>query len=384
MRAVFDLGAVGLAVGAFAIAACGASNGADSFWGGPSGGSSGSGGDDGGEFGDGSGGGSGSSSGGSSGAGDAGGPASVAFVNASPSVGDVRLCWTVGGAPLGGGRPYPFATPMPASNYPGVPAGGASILRDASALTGGNLTVYALNARILAWLEEANPSAPPSCAQVACSGSGDCLGPGNYFALPPIALQPSVFQVVALAGCLPTALDSAASTARCGTGWNATTGNLHADVVTVSPSSPSLAELNVQAVQLSPGLASQGAAQVSLGPATGPQTPIATLTAEGQLQPAMPATVAVGSDLSVFGQIGVGVDVAGAGAGSAGHLWMSLAQAQSLVDPAADPTQYFGQSATYVVAVVGDPAAPHAFDTGADGGYDGTGLHALVLPAAGR
>jgi len=34
--------------------------------------------------------------------------------------------------------------------------------------------------------------------------------------------------------------------------------------------------------------------------------------------------------------------------------------------------------------VVGDPAAPHAFDTGADGGYDGTGLHALVLPAAGR
>jgi hypothetical protein len=85
------------------------------------------------------------------------------------------------------------------------------------------------------------------------------------------------------------------------------------------------------------------------------------------------------SGLASFGQIGFGIDVLGADAGSAGHLWMSLAQAQELVDPAQDPTVYYA-GGHYVVAVVGDPAAPHAF-AGGDGGYDGRGLHVLVLPA---
>jgi hypothetical protein len=43
---------------------------------------------------------------------------------------------------------------------------------------------------------------------------------------------------------------------------------------------------------------------------------------------------------------------------------------------------FFGQPRTYVVAVLGDPTAPPAFG---DGGFDGTGLHLLVLatPAPG-
>jgi hypothetical protein len=59
---------------------------------------------------------------------------------------------------------------------------------------------------------------------------------------------------------------------------------------------------------------------------------------------------------------------------------MSLAQAQQLVDPTADPSVFFGQNRTYVVAVLGDPSAPHAFTSG--GVYDGRGLHLLVVPSA--
>jgi len=61
---------------------------------------------------------------------------------------------------------------------------------------------------------------------------------------------------------------------------------------------------------------------------------------------------------------------------------MSLADSQQLVNPTEDPTQFFGQPRTYLVAVLGDPNAPHAFApvTG-DGGYDGKGLHVLVVAA---
>jgi hypothetical protein len=61
---------------------------------------------------------------------------------------------------------------------------------------------------------------------------------------------------------------------------------------------------------------------------------------------------------------------------------MSLAEAQSLVAPGMDPRSYYGNgAATYVVAVMGDPASPHAVDTSGDAGYDGRGLHVLVLPS---
>ena len=51
-------------------------------------------------------------------------------------------------------RPYPFATPMPASNYSGVPVGGAAALADASSMMGGDLTVYALDAQPVAQYEQ--------------------------------------------------------------------------------------------------------------------------------------------------------------------------------------------------------------------------------------
>jgi hypothetical protein len=106
---------------------------------------------------------------------------------------------------------------------------------------------------------------------------------------------------------------------------------------------------------------------------------VAVLRAEGDLSSAQ--TVLYEAGLPGYGQLGFAVDVAGYD-GGAGHLWMSLADSQQLVDPTEDPTQFFGQPRTYLVAVLGDPNAPHAFApvTG-DAGYDGRGLHVLVIAA---
>ena len=82
-------------------------------------------------------------------------------------------------------------------------------------------------------------------------------------------------------------------------------------------------------------------------------------------------------DLASFGTLGFSVDVVGAN-GGIGHVWMSLAQAQQLVDPTQDPTLFFGHPQTYLVAVLGDPQATHF---GSSGTYDGTGLHLLVVTA---
>jgi len=366
--------AVAVAVAAFAAGCAGMSGLYGGAW-------AGSGGDDGGYSANDGGG---LDDGGSDGAGpDGGGPSSLAFVNASPSLGDIRLCWTVGaGATLGAERPFPFDAPMPASNYPGVPAGGATILHDASKLVGGPVTLYALDARTVAWVEK-SATRPPTCRQLADVRSNDYLGHANVHVLAPIALG-SGFQVVAIGGCLAQALDLQASLERCGAGWMSQTGNLHASALAVTPSPGYPGVLQVQTTQLSAAVASMGVVQVSVTTEAGTQgTHIATLGTEGQVAPPAPATVSIGSSVAAFGNLGVALAVVGPDGGTASSLWMSLAQAQSLFAPGMDPSRYYGQAVTYLIAVMGDPNAPHAFDRSADAGYDGRGLHALVLPTAG-
>jgi hypothetical protein len=95
----------------------------------------------------------------------------------------------------------------------------------------------------------------------------------------------------------------------------------------------------------------------------------------------MPASVGFQtSDESAFGTQGFRLDAVAAGDAGGASLWMSLAQAQSLVAPTQDPQAYYGVRVPYVVAVLGDPGAPAAFGDG--GTYDGRGLHVLVLPSA--
>jgi hypothetical protein len=317
-------------------------------------------------------------------------PTTALFLQGSPSLPDVRLCWGIDGA-IGTAAPFPGAGAMPASNYPGIPLGGAASMGDATALastTPGTVTLYALDAENLARLDQSQ-TPQYTCDQLVC-GQGSNLKPPclrynlDYWpvAMPTPGVQLFQSNVVALGGCLPAALDPAATAARCGASWTAVSGNLHAQVLQLAPAAkPAAGQLAVQAAMLSPGLAAlvadAGNAVVSFGAADASAPGIiATLTSEGDLQPAAPQTVSVGTSLAAFGSTGFSVDVPGLD-GGAGHVWMSLAEAQQLVDPTQDPTQFFGQATTYVVAVLGDPAAPHAFAGG--GPYDGKGLHLLVV-----
>jgi hypothetical protein len=321
-------------------------------------------------------------------------PTTALFVQASPSLPDVRLCWSTGGPVVDGGTvddvlPFPGSGAIPGSNYPGIPLGGGTGLSDVGVLATGPFTLYAIDAENLARQEQGQ--APSSCKDLICNAGPNpptpCLRPNlDYWAVDsmPTNLE-SGTNVVAVTGCLASALDPLASTSRCGPSWTDVDGNLHAEVhPLLSVPAPDAGSLFAQAALLSPAIAAQladgGDVIVSFGAQDGGGLTIGTLSAEGQTSPTL-ATLAVGGGLSAFGTLGFSVDVPLAGDSGTSHEWMSLAQAQQLVDPIEDPTVFFGQPRTYLVAVLGDPGAPPAFGSTGDGGYDGRGLHVLVLAA---
>lgn len=325
-------------------------------------------------------------------------PPGALLVHASPSLPDLVFCWSVGGAgPSTTLRPYPSATPMPASNYPGVPVGGAVGLADASSMMGTDLSVVALDARAVARaVSGIDCSNSSQCSCSALLSNNGAVDPTAIHQLPLIssaqAIVPGATVVLWLRGCLGGASDPKASVQRCGSDWNASTGNLRMELDSIpgaSAPAPEAGVFTVQAAQLSPALdflAGSTGAAVSFGAQGAADASVVTsLNTAGQILPDVPMQVASAIPLASFGQLGFAVDVAGqggdAGDGGSGaaHLWMSLAQSLDLVDPTQNPAQYFAQPTSYLVAVVGDPAGAPPGVAG-DAGYDGTGLHLLVLP----
>jgi hypothetical protein len=272
---------------------------------------------------------------------------------------------------------------MPASNYPGIPVGGAVWLDPGQVGSLSGATIYALRAKHVAMLTA------PLCDELICAqpGGQNCQVPNlDYWQVGTIApgqLRSGATNLVAISGCRGGD-DPTANAPRCGASWSAATGNLHLEVVPVQAAAgESDGGLSVQAAQLSPGLQAlegdAGTTSVSFGADMSDAQAIAQLPLEGDLLPPLPASIPLPAGAATFGLLGFAVDVQGVDAGMAAHLWMSLAQAQELVRPGQDPNSYFGAGGTYVVTILGDPTAPHA---GGDSGYDGTGLHVLVLPAA--
>jgi hypothetical protein len=325
---------------------------------------------------------------------EAGLPTTVTFVNNSPSLLDIRLCWSVGGA-MTIDPPFPSGAPMPASNYSGVPAGGAAMLPNADALTTGALTLVAINAN---WL--ANDETRPDGRVYSCADRLARNGPGSVdpTIVHPLALSSGIRRgaasIVVIGGCLGGDSRAIANPAPCGAGWDPVKGNLNAQVLEVARlPTVDAGGLKVQAAQLSPALAAMAGdagVSVSFG-SPGEAGVLAVLARQGDIEPPTPTPVQVGTDLAAFGQLGFGVEFASAvapmdsgvdaaldAAAPTWLLWMNLVQAQSLVDPSADPRTYFGAHATYVVAILGDPTAASPFS---DASYEGYGLHLLVLPS---
>ena len=305
------------------------------------------------------------------------------FVHASPDLPDLRFCWYVGATASPSDTPFPSGAPAAFSNYPAVPVGGAAPLADASSMLGGDLHLVGLEANVLATIEPAG-AMPKSCYELLMGGGAHFPAQATHTfpVIPNGTIVAGSTNLIAVAGCLPTLFDPIATTQRCGSSWSSLNGNLHVDVSAFSElTSVPAGQLPVQAAQLSPALASLlgdgGVAVVSFGTQGGDAgIPVATLSAEGTVDPMTATVLDAGTAPTGYGQLGFGVDVRGFD-GGAGHLWMSLEQSLQLVDPMKDPAKYYAAQTTFIVAVVGDPNAPHA---ASDAAYDGTGLHVLVLP----
>jgi hypothetical protein len=220
-----------------------------------------------------------------------------------------------------------------------------------------------------------------------------CLDSTDYFKLPPIAVQRGAPNIVVVEGCPPQdILASPSRTAGCGASYDPALGNLHAELVSVVPSKPAEAGIEVQVAQLSQGLADRlgdaGGAKVSFAQVapdgsagTAALSTITTVANEGQLAPTLPVSLPLGGMLTSYGAVGIRLDLP-AGEAGAPSYFLTLAQAQQLVAPAMDPRVYYGGQGTYVIAIVGDPSAPAPFATGPEAGtYDGTGLHFLIAQA---
>jgi hypothetical protein len=330
---------------------------------------------------------------------------SALFINAMPSAlsgsdSSLRFCWSTGsgfgGQPLEDAGPdagfeaFPAGAPMPESNFPGVALGSAVLLPDAASLTG-TLTLYAIRA---IQLETSNKRDTP-CDKLFCSGIGCLLSSTDYFQLPPVAIQRGAANIIVVEGCPPQAdLASPLKTQVCGASYDRGLGNLHAEVVSVVPSKPTEAGIEVQVAQFSQGLADllvdAGAATVSFvqpvqdASADTGTTALSTITTvrnEGQLAPSTPVRLSLGGLLASYGDVGIRLDLPASEAGAPSYF-LTLAQAQELVAPAMDPRVYYGGRGTYVIAIVGDPSAPSPFVTGPEAGtYDGTGLHFVIAPA---
>jgi hypothetical protein len=303
------------------------------------------------------------------------------FIHASPSLPTVRFCWTDPEGHVTGSPPFPGSGPMPEANYPGVAVGSASPGLSVAVTVGGPVDIYALDAEMLA---QADAGGDP-CSALVCSAGPPCfVGAPRYWYAGSVAPEgPPLF--IALAGCLSS--DPLATSARCGAGWNSAGGNLHVELLNPWGLPPVLGDggvLSVQAALLSPALAlalgDAGTVPVSFG-ASGSASAVGLLSGEDDLDPAPPASVAIGG-LASFGQLGFQVGAPAADDGGTKPLWMSLADSMSLVDPTADPRAYYGVDSTYVAAIIGDPATPWPSSDNDAGTYDGTGLHVLVLPAS--
>jgi hypothetical protein len=282
------------------------------------------------------------------------------------------------GSPL---KPFPSNAPMPESNYPGIPLGGAVLFDDASALEG-PVVLVAIRA-----LTVARAGADVTCAELF-DPSSTYLTSTDYFVLSTVSLPSHLPSVVAISGCAPLAVATNATTQACGAGWDSTFGNLHASVLNLAPSSSTPGTLSFQVAQLSPAIADQlgdgGLAAVWFGtPTMDAGRDIAVVGPVGDLAPVTPQAVLLDGSLASYDGLGFSLVMPGADGGTTA-LSLSLSQAQELVNPTADPAAYYGGAGTYVVALVGDPAAPPPFASSADGGiYNGTGLHFLVAETQG-
>jgi hypothetical protein len=336
--------------------------------------------------------GGGSSGGGSSGSGsggqgadagaDAGAavslPTSILAVHASANLYDFRLCFGfAGGGPILPFPAYPDdpTHPMPETNYPGVPVGGAALL-PTIALPNAPLAVYVIPAYYLQSQGYVAGANEPTCDDLILN----VLDKQNveYFTIPAVTLPPGGGAVViAIEGCAAGMGVAAGSVAQCGASFSATTGNLSALAGALVSSPDDAGAWTMQLAELSPSFgeeAGTGAALTYIDPTIDASIPLA----------APESSISASSVTVPLDEAGVSSAYFVIGPSSSTPVAESLASIEYFQSPSSNPFTYFSARAAYFVAIVGDAtdaAAPASLPDGAPNpAFDGHGLHVIAYP----
>lgn len=301
-------------------------------------------------------------------------PTTILAVNASANLFPFRVCFGRGTSVIDL-PPYPNdpTHPMPETNYPGVPVGGAALLPPVQ--LSGTVTPYVISASRLA------TDSTSSCAVKLCPNqsmpTGACVGLSEWAALPPITLPPGMTVALAVQGCLPLASAPARvlTNAQCGLGYEGSPmGNLSASLTVLVPPIGSAVDagLALHVAQLSPS--SPDASLTYVDP---------TLDASIAL-PTYPLATGLGTVTVPLGEAGVLSAYFMAASASGTALTESVGAIQFFQAPASNPETYFTAPGPYFAALVGDATDASAPANLADGApnpaFDGYGLHVVAYP----
>jgi hypothetical protein len=301
-------------------------------------------------------------------------PTTILAVNASANLFPFRVCFGRGTSVIDL-PPYPNdpTHPMPETNYPGVPVGGAALLPPVQ--LSGTVTPYVVSTVRLA------TDSTSSCAVKLCPNQsmpgGDCVGVSEWAALPPITLPPGATVALAVQGCLPfaSAPGKVVTNAQCGLGYEGSPmGNLTATLTTLFPPVGGSVDggIALHVAQLSPSSADASLTYVD-----------PTIDASVAL-PAYPLAGSLGTFTVPLSEAGVLAASFVTASTPGGTLTESVGAIQFFQAPASNPETYFTAPGPYFTALVGDATDASAPANLADGApnpaFDGYGLHVIAYP----
>lgn len=310
-------------------------------------------------------------------------PPVFAVVHAAPNLYDFRLCAAIGASSTDATwlteKPFPSDpnSPMPRTNYVGVPHGGSVVL-PVNRASQGTLELYVVDAYLLA------KDASATCESVTCGRSETCPTKGRLFQkLNDTLLMPSDGRTTlfVVTGCLSTDLGGGAvvSPEECGAGYDGTRSNVK--VQAISFDSPFVVGDASTALGFANFAAAAGKVSAWLGPLVNDAG--APLLAGGDfLSVGAATTVAVPSgDPGAYATSGVFVAYAGsAGYSDGGTAAFSLAAIEQLSRPEMTPNELFAGKRV-VLALVGDPRHPYDPRASVDGGDTRRALRVVAIPA---
>ena len=332
-------------------------------------------------------------------------PTRMFFVHASPNAFPVRLCYEVDGV-MQPRLPMPDDPdqPMPLASFPGIAPGSAYEMVEMDDFqNAGEITPVAVRADVQKVAQAVDGADYAlDCTDLVCPpGGADCLDDASVIRLPSLpagSFYQNPIELLVMSGCLGEDAEDPGSIERCGTGFDATAGNVDTQLLTFYPADAAeQGKVGLLIAHLSPSIdatlqnSNQGELRIELGDLDDPSgRRLLTLN-----QPLMSVQtpdsadwLALPTDLDGYATTGVIAQVLDGPTVVPASISLSLANVQGVTAPSSLPEEFYEASRSFVFALVGDVTAQPASTGDPNGGlnplYDGRGLHFIAIPTTMR